>query len=252
MEQFYNSLVHWKTDDFLPLWQLTSQNVLRVDITSQFDAKFRLSALCGISDDEAIVLKKLMEEKTIPCTPCGSNGFMGSDDTIFEHTNKVGEGWGWHVTNNAMESPGFTKSALQGRVLNMQIGNDFKDHVAKHPEDGYTVQFENVPWTVFKRYWRKPINLDRQFHGTKIKTSWRKNHGYMSCHPAVQLLYFDMEILRRYKCIFIDFNRTGMVDEHPGMSKWMIQYAKAFRTMSDDPSPFVKADAEFLFTMEWL
>jgi len=240
---FYNSLVHWKTDDLLlPLWQLTGENVLRVDITSQFDAKFRLSALCGISDDKAIVLKELMEEKTIPCTPCGQNGFMGFCDTIFEHTNKVGEGWGWHVNNNAMESPGFTKYAVQGRVLHMQTGNDFRDHVAKHPEDGYTVQFENVPWTVFKRYWRKPIHLDRKIH----------SHGYISWHPAVQLLHVDLEMLRRYKCIFIDFNRSDMKDENPEMSKWMIKYAKAFRTMSDDPSPFVKEDAELLFTLEWM
>ena len=164
--EHYAPLVHWKTDDLLPLWQLRRRNGLRVDITSRFNAKFKITAICGISDDESHRLRELMREGTIPCKPCGEKGFMGYDDTIF--------------TNNSMESPGFTKAAVSGKILNMRLGNNFEDHVAKHPHDGYTVQFENVPWSVFKRYWRKPINLDRQFHGHKVKTTWRKNHAYMS------------------------------------------------------------------------
>jgi len=252
METHYAPLVHWKTDDFLPLWQLRSQNVLRVDITSQFNAKFKLTALCGISDEKAVELKELMRKGTIPCTPCGHDGFLGSDDTIFKYTNKVGEGWGWHVTNNAMESPGFTKAAVSGKILNMRLGSNFENHVAKHPKDGYTVQFENVPWAVFKRYWRKPIHLDKQFHGQKIKTSWRKNHGYIPSHPAIDVVHFNVEILRSYKYIFVDFQRIGMTVDFPWMNIWMIKYAKAFHTMSDEPSPFVQEDAEFLFTMEWM
>ena len=251
MDNHYTSLVHWKTDDELPLWQLQRRNRLRINITSMFDAKFLISAVCGLSDYEALYLRGLMESQTIPCKPC-SKGFMGYDNTIFEHTSMVGDGWGWHVTNNAMEAPGFTKAVVDGRLLGMRLGNDFCDYVAKHPEDGYTVQFENVPWAVFKRYWRKPIHLDRQFHGQKIKTSWRKNHGYLSLCPAIDNLHFDRKILVAYKCIFVDFNRTGMKDENPDMSKWMLEYARAFSMMTDESSPFVKDDAELLFTLEWM
>jgi hypothetical protein len=252
MDQHYAPTVHWKTDDLLPLWQLRRRNGLRVDITSQFDAKFKITAICGISDEESNRLRELMRAGTIPCELCGEKGFMGYDDTIFKHTNNVGEGWGWHVTNNAMESPGFTKAAVSGKILNMRLGNNFENHVTKHPNDGYTVQFENVPWAVFKRYWRKPINLDRQFHGQKIKSSWRKNHAYLSLHPAVFNLHFDMDLLRKYKCIFVDFHRGGMKEEHPDMNDWMVTHARTFYTMSDGESPFVKGEAEFLFTTEWM
>lgn len=249
----YIPVVHWNTDDRPATWQLQRRNRLRVDIVDQFDARFLLTAIRGLSDEEGNKLKELMRDGTIPATPCGTAGFSGTCDTIFDHTGRPGDGWGWHVTNSATEFPALTKAAARdGLFKKMRIGNDFKDHVTKHPQDGYTVQFENVPWAVFKRYWRKPINLDRQFHGQKIKTSWRKNHGHMSWHPAVDNFHVDLDILRDYKHIFIDFNRTGNADAFPAMTKWMLKYAKAFRTMSDDMSPFVKGDAELLFTLEWM
>ena len=168
---------------------------------------------------------------------------MGYDNTIFEHTNMVGDGFGWHVTNNAMEAPGF---------LNMRLGADFAVHVARHPNDGYTVQFMNVPWSVFKRYWRKPINLDRRFHRGKTEPAWRRRYGHESGHPAIELLHFDMRMLREYKCMFIDFHRADLEDTQPKMSEWMIQHAKKFRPLSDDDSPFVKGVSEFLFTTDWM
>ncbi len=251
-KEHYNAVVHWDTSDALPLWQLTRANLLRVDISSQFDAKFKVTAICGLSTEVGVYLKSLMAAGTIPCIRCGSHGYRGFTDDIFKHTLPVGDGWGWHVTNNSMESPGFIKAAVDGQVLGMRPGDDFDDFVAKHPKDGYTVQFSNVPWAVFKRYWRKPINLDRQFHGQKIKTPWRKNHAYLSCHCAVFNLHFDMEMLRKHKCIFVDFLRGEMTEVHPDMNDWMVRHARTFYTMSDGESPFVKPVSEFLFTTEWM
>lgn len=258
----YNSLVHWKTDDGLPLWQLCRRGYrLRVNITSMFNSKFLITAIRGLSDEEAIYLKGRMEAGDIPCEPCGAAGFMGFDATIFDHTNMVGVGWGWHVTNNAMEAPAFIQYMKDGKIGNIRLGEDLRerglgedvrDHVAKHPDDGYTVQFENVPWGVFKRYWRKPINLDRRFHRGKTEPAWRRRYGHESGHPAIELLHFDMRMLREYKCMFIDFHRADLEDTQPKMSEWMIQHAKKFRPLSDDDSPFVKGVSEFLFTTDWM
>ena len=248
----YAAAVHWDTSDVLPLWQLRRSGVLRVDVSAQFGAKFKVTAIRGLTYELSTYLKKLMAEGTISCIRCGSHGYRGFTDDIFKHTLPVGEGWGWHVTNDSLESPGFRKAAVDHEILDMRMGADFVDHVTKHPDDGYTVQFMNVPWAVFKRYWRKPINLNRQFHGQKIKTSWRKNHAYLSWHPAVFNLHFDLKILRRYKCIFLDFHRGSMKEENPQMNDWMVRNATQFYTMSDGESPFVKPQAEFLFTTDWM
>jgi hypothetical protein len=249
----YAAAVHWDTSDsVLPLWQLRRGGVLRVDISAQFGAKFKVTAICGLTHEVSTYLKTLMANGTIPCTRCGQSGYRGYTDDIFNHTLPVGEGWGWHVTNNAMEAPGFVKAATSENFLSIPIGSDIPNSVTRHPNDGYTVQFSNVPWAVFKRYWRKPINLHRQFHGQKIKTSWRKNHTYATCYPAVFNLHFDLQQLRNHKHIFVDFHRGSMKEANPHMNNWMVMHATKFYTMSDGDSPFVKPESEFLFTTDFM
>lgn len=245
----YIPTVHWKTDEELPLWQLTSDNMLRVDITEQFGARFRLTALRGIPDEDKELLRSQMQAGTIPCVPRGES-YYGHSLDVFNYTHRPGDGWGWHVTNNAMESPGLVKAVVGREIWNMGLGQDFRDHVARHPDDGYTVQFENVPWTFFKRYWRKPINLNRRFHSSRTKTSWTKNYGYMTSSSAVDALHIDPRMLYDYKCMFVDFNRLGVKKMKDTYRKWMLKNAKTFRTMSDHSSPFVSAESEFFFMTE--
>jgi hypothetical protein len=136
----------------------------------------------------------------------------------------------------------------------MVAGEAFTDFMVRHPKDGYTVQFHNVPWGLFNRYWRKPINLNKQFHSEKKKNRFGKNHGYALGFPAIGVLCFNPSLTKDYKCIIADFARMGDPGDsvNEGIYAWMIRYARQFRVLSDHESPFVKDDAELCFTMEWM
>ena len=251
MSDFYDYAVDWEVERELPLWQLTGSHQLRVDVTRRFDARFRIAALRELPESESDALKLLMGRGTIPSIACGQRGYRGDCEEIFKHVSRPGDGWGWYVTNNVMEFPGW-RHAVTHSPNNLVAGNDLNTLTAPHPKDGYTVQFHNVPWGIFNRYWRRPINLNKQFHSAKRKGRWSKSPGYALGFPAVGILHFDIKILQRHKCIIADFARMGIAGNDEEMAKWMTKYARQFRVLSDQESPFVKDDAEVCFTMEWM
>lgn len=243
--------VHWEVDSPHALWQLTSQNYLRVDVTRQFNSKYRLIAYRELLDDEGASLRALAKDGAFESQSCGQDGLKGYDTDIFFHTAEVGSGYGWRVTNCARILPGLRHEWT--RPANM--GNSLADMFGKSPHDNYVVQFNAVPWDVFKRYWRKPINLDRKFHGKRRKTRWGALHSIASGVPAIEVLDFDLTLLKSYKCFFADFSfmwamrtRTSNVD----MALWMLSNVKGFSLLTDEPSPFNRADDELLFTLEWM
>jgi hypothetical protein len=250
MSMQYHYWVDWETEKPLPIWQLTSTHQLRVDITSRFNSRFRLAALRELPESEANALKLLMGRGTIPSTVCGQNGYRGNCETIFNHVTPPGCGWGWYVTNNCKEFPGWNRA--QGINPDIHPGEHLTKLIALHPKDGYTVQFHNVPWGIFNRYWRRPINLNNQFHTAKNKNRWSKSHGYALGYPAVGILHFNINLLQRRKCIIADFARMGVAKNDEEIANWMTKHARQFRVFSDLESPFVKDDAELCFTMEWM
>lgn len=252
MSDFYDYAVHWGVDKPSSLWQLTGSHSLRVDITKRFDAKYRITALRELPESESNALKKLMEKGIIPSIKCGQLGYKGDCEEIFKHVSRPGNGWGWYVTNNVLESPGWRHAGSKNP--NMLAGQSFQDYMVTHPKDGYTVQFHNVPWEIFNRYWRKPVNLDKQFHTSKRKNRFGKNYGYTLGFPAVHVLYFNSGLTSRFKCIIADFARMGDPGDtvNKKLHEWMTKYARQFRVLTDQVSPFVKDEAEVYFTMEWM
>lgn len=252
MSDMYHYGVNWELKTPLPLWQLTGSHQLRIDITSQFNSKFRLVALRELAESESDALKLLMGRGTIPSTPCGQRGYRGYDEAIFKHTPRPGNGWGWYVSNDCHEFPGWRHSVSHSPAI--FAGDSLCKFLTRHPKDGYTVQFHNVPWGLFKRYWRKPINLDKQFHGDKKKNKFGKNQGFSLGFPSIGVLSFTPDLTRDYKCIIADFARMGAPGDTVNMKiyEWMINYARQFLILSDSESPFVKDDAELCFTMEWM
>lgn len=245
--------VDWEVKKPLPLWQLTGSHQLRVDITSQFDSRFRLAALRELPESESNALKLLMGRGTIPSVTCGQQGYRGDCETIFSHVGRPGDGWGWYVTNDCHEFPGWSHAI--SRHPNIRAGEDMSDYATLHPKDGYTVQFHNVPWGIFNRYWRRPINLNNQFHSAKSKSRLGNSPGFALGFPAVGVLCFTSQLTNKdRKCIIADFARMGQPGDsvNKALYAWMTQYARHFRVMSDHDSPFVKDEAELCFTMEWM
>ena len=242
--------VHWEPEMELPLWQLTGQDWLRVDITNQFDAKFRLTAYKPLFEEEVTALRARMLnvekdewwEPTIESTHTSSSrSRMGNKRDIFKYISPPEKGGSdWRVSNCARISPGFMHRA--------------NNSIVRHPKDVYQVQFCGVPWRIFTRYWRKPINLDRKFHD-RGKSKWSKRYSTVQGPPAIDVLAFDMTILKQEKCFFADF--SGMYLEKKrnndaDLTKWMLKNSRAFRILSDGDSPFVRDDTEFLFTADWM
>jgi hypothetical protein len=251
MSEFYTYAVDWEVERPLPLWQLTGSHQLRVDVTKQFDAKYRIAALRELHESESNNLKLLMGRGTIPSTTCGQTGYKGNCEEIFKHVSSPGDGWGWYVTNNSQEFPGWRHAVTQYPATVIP-GESLSLATMPHPKDGYTVQFYNVPWGIFNRYWRRPINLNKQFHTAKWKHRWGKSHGHALGYPAVGVLHFNTKLLHRHKCIIADFARMGVAKNDEEIAQWMTRYARQFRVLSDQESPFVKEDAELCFTMEWM
>ncbi len=236
--------VHWEVEKPYPRWQLTSQNYLRVDVTGSFGAKYRIVAYTDLNDDAAESLRKLIQFDIISADSCGQEGFKGWDEEdLFAHVKRPGESSQWRVTNNAHILPGMKE--------NWTRETKFADSLMPHPQDGYVVQFNAVPWDILKRYWRKPIHLDRQFHGRK-RGKWAK-HGFSSGVPAIEVLDFDLSMLRERKCFLADFSfmwrsRTRLSGAKCAM--WMLEHTRAFTILTDEESPFTRSDDEVMFTLE--
>ena len=238
--------IDWDTSKPRAKWQFTSQNYLRVDVTEQFDARFNIIAYTQVGEEHAEKIRVKCRSGDIPCQSCGQDGFKGFDESIFDIHAGPGEYWGWRVTNCAHILPGFRHELSQARA---KVASTF----GPHPSDGYAVQFNAVPWGVFKRYWRKPIHLDRKFHTERRKSSFGKNRGYAMGSASIEVLDFDVTLLRTHKTFFADFsflyaNRTRTHDVN--MALWMLQNVGGFRIMSDHDSPFVRIDDEVLFSIE--
>ena len=250
--------VHWSMDGPPARWQLTSQNFLRLDITEQFDSRCLLTAYTDLNDELAGEFRDAIRAGRVSAGPCGNKGFVGLTDDFLKVVPGPGEDQGiipqcrWRVTNCSRVSPGFIARVAKG----LRVGTALSSHMTLHPDDGFSVQFNAVPWDLFKRYWRKPINLDRRFHGRG-----RKYRGYKAIAPvyggqSVDVLDFDLELLRTHKTFFADFShllhgprkRKTNVD----MEKWMLEHVRGFAFISDRESPFVRTEDEVLFTMEWL
>ncbi len=248
--------IHWETETELPLWQLTGQDWLRVDITRQFDAKFRLTAYKPLFEEEVTALRARMFnvekdewwEPTIDSTHTSNSGSrMGSKRDIFKYIAPPEKGGSdWRVSNCARISPGFMRRIRPDTVgINAMV---------RHPKEAYQVQFCGVPWDIFTRYWRKPINLNRKFHN-RGRSKWSKRYSSTQGYPAIDVIDFDMTLLKKERCFFADF--SGMYLEKKrhtdaDLTKWMLQHSRAFRVLSDGDSPFVRSDAEFLFTVDWM
>ena len=247
--------VHWETEAPFALWQLTGENWLRVDVTEQFDARYRVVAYKPLTDEEAERIRRGCQYRDpklncarIQAEGCGQNGWMGYQEDVFDLVGRPGEGFNWRVTNHAGLVPGLRR----WKDKHFPATN-FSDWVTKNPDIAYQVQFNSVPWGVFTRYWRKPINLNRQFH-----TSTSRLYGkgsYTSGVAALNVLDFDMGLIRDHHCFFADFshmnvNKTRTADVRIAM--WMMKYARAFRVLSDCETPFARLEDETLFTIEWL
>lgn len=248
--------VHWEVHEPHALWQLTSQNYLRVDVTARFGSAYRLIAYTDLNDDSAASLKAMMKAGTIEAQSCGQDAYKGYGEDIFLHVPAPNASmWPcrWRVTNCSHILPGYAHSIAR-KASDMQrmqiVSNTFK----RHPNDGYVVQFNAVPFGIFERYWRKPINLDRAFHTARRK-GYGKSRGHATPSASVEVLEFDLTLLRSHKTFFADFsflysNRTRMGDAK--IAIWMLRHARGFRVLDDSETPFVKDDAEFLFTTEFL
>ena len=245
--------INWDTSGRRWKWQFTSQNYLRVDVTDQFDSRYCLIAYRQFHDEEAEKLRtKLKSAKW--ALSCGQDGFKGETDHIWKHTTPPGDAHifaEWRVSNCCHLLPG--KRHDWGLADTSFVGNDFSDTFGPHPSDGYAVQFNAVPWGVFTRYWRKPIHLDRRFHTAKRKSGFGKNRGYAVGSASIEVLDFDVTLLRTHKTFFADFsflysNRTRTHDVN--MALWMLENVGGFRIMSDHDSPFVRIDDEVLFSIE--
>jgi hypothetical protein len=252
--------IHWETETELPLWQLTSHDWLRVDITRDFDAKFRLVAYAPLLEGTANALRARMTnvekdeywEPTIEATCFGGTGSLfGSKRDIFKYISPPGDDfvYGWRVSNCARVSPGFMR-----HVSKKYSSDNANAALVRHPKEAYQVQFCGVPWRIFKKYWRKPINLDRKFHN-RGTSKWSKRYSTVHGHPAINVLDFDMTLLKQERCFFADFSGMYLEKERhtdADLTKWMLQHSRAFRVLSDEDSPFVRSDTEFLFTMDWM
>lgn len=246
--------IHWDTTTDLPLWQLTSQDWLRVDITHQFDAKFKLTAYKPLLEMEATALRTRMANSegdydwtcTIESARYDHTGSrVGKEEDIFKYISAPGVGPDWRVSNCARVSPGFMHYFLKRRPGTSMI---------RHPKEAYQVQFCGVPWKVFKKYWRKPINLNRKFHD-RGTSKWSKRYTSAHGNPAINVLAFDMTLLKKERCFFADFSSMYLEKKRHAdadLTKWMLQHSRAFRVLSDGDSPFVRSDTEFLFTMDWM
>lgn len=257
--------IHWETETELPLWQLTTQDWLRVDVTRQFDSKFRLAAYKPLTEEEALGLRARMADPgnkddynwkcTIESSRIGGSGSrIGYDRDIFKYTSPPGVGFDWRVTNCSRLSPGFMRWIARHHSSTMVAGNSMSAAMARHPKDAYQVQFCGVPWGIFKNYWRKPINLNRKFHD-RGRSKWSKRYSMAQGAPAIEVLDFDLTMLKKERCFFADFSRmyqdkTRRADDD--LEKWMLKNSRAFRILSDGDSPFVKDDTEFLFTVDWM
>ena len=103
---------------------------------------------------------------------------------------------------------------------------------------------------MLKRYWRKPINLNRRFHAGKVKRSFTKNYAHFRDCPAVHGFVVDRSQLKEYRTIFLDYHMLNKDRELPSANQWLLKHARKFRPLSDEESPFVKGVAEFLFSAD--
>ena len=242
--------IHWETESQHPLWQLTSQGYLRIDVTQHFGANYRLIAYRKLYDGDKERIDKAIDLGNIECDEIGRReaewGYMSSDTDeyigggcigykrdILKYLNDPRAGW-W-MTNNSRLLPGFVR-----KYKNFEP----KVHCKRHPDDPYQVQFSGVPWAVFTRYWRKPINLNRRFH-----------HGrYVMGGNSVE--YLDFKLLDQ-RCFRVNFHVGRMFNRKETeydkkLRKWLLRHSRPFRFLDDGPTPFVKPFAEFFFTTDWM
>ena len=232
--------VHWEVEEPHALWQLTGQNYLRVDVTRVFDAKFRIVAYTNFPDEMGEHLRARIKAKEISAVTCGQEGFKGFERDIFEFVHEPGvDPTMYRLTNNAHLMPGM-KAQWNGE-------SRFMHTLAPHPQDGYSVQFNAVPWNIMKRYWRKPINLNRQFHRRAGK------YSYSSGVPSIEVLDFDISVLRAQKCFWADFAFMSQLRtrvQGVSIARWMLEHTRGFAVLTDAETPFARAADEVMFTLE--
>jgi hypothetical protein len=238
--------MHWEVEEEYPKWQLNNYGIIRVDITHQFNAKFRIVAYTRVSELIQDELHRAITKKQINALGHGKGDHIGYHDDIFSIIHEVGttslEMEPWRVSNCAAMLPGYMR-----RIGHQSWENKVPEFAVfvPSPTDQYSVQFSSVPWEVFKRYWRKPIYLNRNFHDGKEVTA----------SQAIEILDFDMTVLRKHKCFLADFSHLAIKRkrEHSvEMSDWLMNNSRAFKFMSDGDTPFSNEAAESYFTMEWM
>ena len=239
--------VHWEVEKFYPKWQLTSENWIRVDITKDIGSKYRIIAYTLLTEEMNEKVRLALSQKELCAETCGKDGWTGEYNDILDITGAPGEFHGrldWRVTNCARLVPAYVRKfgKRQWDGDSLPRGHMF----VQHPQDGFVVQFNSVPWRIFKRYWRKPIHLDKRFH------SGRNAVG----SESLNILNFDLTLLKSYKCFFADFShrytdRRKRTHDAP-MADWMMENSRAFKIMSDDESPFTDDMAEFMFAADFL
>ena len=171
---------------------------------------------------------------------------MGYQDDIFDYVSPPNENpQYWRVTNCAHILPGYKVKHKN----KMGIGDHFSKTFTPHPGEGFVVQFNAVPWAIMKRYWRKPIHLNRKFH------SKYGRRGYACGAASIEVLEFDIHLLRDWKCFFADFsflwvNRTRTSDVKVAL--WMLQNVRGFSILTDADTPFNRPDDEVIFALEHL
>lgn len=222
--------IDWEVKENDPRWRLSPANRMIVDITKDFNSRCRLLAHRDLCDWEVLNIRQAAVNEEINVSRKISakelkqeTSLTGYDDTVFNVVEFPN--WMWRVTNS---------HSVTTR-MNWIIENS----------DSLHIQFMHVPYNIFKRYWRRPVRLD---------SKWHEGRRTSSSKHCFDVLRFDEISLSNNRIIYADFSYRSKSStfSNSKIIPWMRQYTPKLKILTDEDSPFVKDDHEFLFITEWL
>lgn len=242
--------IDWGVERYNPIWQITASRVteqeddvqflLALDISARFESRYRIAAETTLSHKEFYSLVEREER----IKGMGDHRWYGYSIENFQSQLRTPEHSPrrWHVSNT------YTMCPYAQRT-------DTRDGppIAGNEDVRFSIEFTRCPYTIFKRYWRKPVKLKSKLH-----YNTKRKHIHLHTAPVYSLFaqtaFYDVRRFGAFRfsldphCYFYNIDKKATNE----LMEWMKKYIRHMYIFSDYDTVFVDPKEEFMFTSEFM